>query len=266
MAAGAAETALLREIIALLQAGDLSGGDKLRRIGALTDAYRLLGLRGTLIAQTGLTVQAGPFAGMRWLETAAEGSYIPKLIGGYELELHDAVARIVEAGYARIVNIGCAEGYYAVGLKRLLPEADVFAFDIDEKARAHCAELARLNGVDLEIDGLCDPARLQALAGAGALVLCDIEGAETELIDPDAVPALRESTLLVELHPMEGGGDTGDILLPRFAASHAVEVIDPAGRDTGAYPALADWPQPDQLLALLERTEPTRWAFMTARV
>jgi hypothetical protein len=86
-----------------------------------------------------------------------------------------------------------------------------------------------------------------------------------DLLDPNCVPALAESDLLVELHPIAGGGETGAHILPRFEATHKIEPIPPVGRDTGAYPALAGLSQAAQLLALMERTEPTSWVYMTAR-
>ena len=42
---------------------------------------------------------------------------------------------------------GCAEGYYAVGMARLAPEITVYAYDIEERARIACADLAQRNGV-----------------------------------------------------------------------------------------------------------------------
>jgi len=265
MAHGTAALAILRNILTLLQAGDLSSADKLNGIGDLANAYRLFGLKEIIVEQCGLTVQSGPFEGMKWLERAAEGSFIPKLLGAYELELHGAIDRVLVKGHCRIVNIGCAEGYYAVGLARAVMDAEIYAFDIDDRARALCAELAALNDVSVVIEGLCDQTRLQSLAGLGSLVICDIEGAEVDLLDPNCVPALAESDLLVELHPIAGGGETGAHILPRFEATHKIEPIPPVGRDTGAYPALAGLSQAAQLLALMERTEPTSWVYMTAR-
>ncbi len=45
------------------------------------------------------------------------------------MELTDIVAAIPGVGYDRIVNIGCAEGYYVVGLALLDRKADLLAFD-----------------------------------------------------------------------------------------------------------------------------------------
>jgi len=265
MAQGTADLTILSNILSLLQAGDLSSTEKLNGISDLATAYKLFNLKESVVGECGLTVQSGPFKGMKWLERASEGTFIPKLLGAYERELHDAIKRILAKDYCRIINIGCAEGYYAIGMARSTIDTVIYAFDIDEQARKLCEKLAVLNSVSVIVDGLCDHNRLQNLSGPGTLIFCDIEGAEVTLLNPDYAPSLAESDLLVELHPMVSGEETGAHVLPRFEATHSIERISPAGRDTSAYPALAALSQADQLMALVERTEPTSWAYMTVR-
>jgi hypothetical protein len=65
--------------------------------------------------------------------------------------LHPALASFISRKPHQIVNIGCAEGYYAVGLAWRLPNAKVDAFRSDPRAREFCAELARLNGVEARV-------------------------------------------------------------------------------------------------------------------
>jgi hypothetical protein len=42
-------------------------------------------------------------------------TFIPKIIGSYECELHPAIEEIIVNNYAEVWDVGCAEGYYAVG-------------------------------------------------------------------------------------------------------------------------------------------------------
>jgi methylase of polypeptide subunit release factors len=46
-----------------------------------------------------------------------------------------------------VIDIGAAEGYYAIGFARRLPAARVIASDLDPVARLLCWLLARRNGV-----------------------------------------------------------------------------------------------------------------------
>src|SRR5918997_1281919 len=79
-------------------------------------------------ANKDLVVQAGPFRGMRYSprltasDTLLSHTLLPKLVGCYEVELHDTLAAVFKRKYRQVINIGCAEGYYAVGLALNLPD------------------------------------------------------------------------------------------------------------------------------------------------
>src|SRR5262249_27350513 len=80
-----------------------------------------------------------------------------------------------------------------------------------------------------------------ALPAAGtAVLLCDIEGAEREVLDPEAVPRLREAHLVVELHP-HLVADVEEVLTERFQSSHAIEIVHGADRSADL-PELRSWP------------------------
>lgn len=242
---------------------------------ALNEALRMLAkyrsalIQTAIVRECGTKVQGGPFAGMIFVERSAEGCHVPKLLGCYEEELHDVLLAIPSAGYATVLNIGCAEGYYAVGIKRLLPDARVLAFDIAVAAQAACRQLAAKNKVDLEVGGEFKPpdfARFAQTADKSGRVLvwCDIEGAEIELLDPARAPALREMDLVVELHPTRRG-HAADIVPPRFAATHRIEIRHARGHLPELPPFLSRLGHLDQLLAQWEwRSVPTPWAVMRA--
>src|SRR6266542_3465459 len=160
-------------------------------------------------AKKELVVQSGPFRGMRYLsqltsaDTLLSHTVVPKLLGSYEAELHDALMRVCERQYRQIINIGCAEGYYAVGLALRLPDIQVFAFDMDSTNRAFCGEMARINGVAgrIFIRGECTRKELATLAAPGnSLIVCDCEGCELDLLRPDVTPGLLTCDVIVELH------------------------------------------------------------------
>lgn len=71
----------------------------------------------------------------------------PSCSASYERELHGVVEAIVATPYDTVVNVGCAEGYYAVGLARRMPQARFHTFDTNEAAQAACLRLAQINGV-----------------------------------------------------------------------------------------------------------------------
>jgi hypothetical protein len=236
------------------------------------DTHRLLAkyhaerLEAALAPQLGQHVRRGPFEGMHLPPGWSNACYLPKLLGTYERELQPVIDAITRRDYRCVVNAGCAEGYYAVGLALRLPAARVLAFDSDDDARARCTELAELNGVQsrVEVHGALHPGAFADLA-APALLLCDIEGAEDELLDPGRAPALRELDVLVEVHDVFAPGVAARVA-QRFATSHDVESIASGGAALPTLPELEGRDQLDQLLSLWEgRLAGTSWLWMRAR-
>lgn len=225
-------------------------------------------LRGPALQATGGIVASGPFAGMTFKHGVAEGCFIPKLLGCYESELHPhwlGLRRIRR--YRTILDIGAAEGYYAVGLARLFPEAQVVARDTNESSHAMVRDLAAVNGVAdrIVVGGLFSHADFAAYADQPTLLLCDIEGGEKELLDPALVPALRRFDIVVEAH--EGMDPTiPRLLMERFAATHEIVGVRERLPDID-FPARYQMRDSiDRMVSVWEfRASPTPWLVMRAK-
>jgi hypothetical protein len=218
-------------------------------------------------SQGGLTVRAGPFAGMEYLAETSWVGFFPRLLGVYEEELHGVVERAIEAGPELVIDIGSAEGYYAVGLARRLPGARVHAFDIDANARRLCAALAERNGAGdrVAVGGRCRPDDLNALIAPRTLVVSDCEGGEVELLDPERVPALRSCIILVEIHEAADHGVSA-LMRRRFEPSHRVTMITSTERDPDGYAQLAGLSEEEKEFAVEEfRGRTMEWAYMEPR-
>jgi len=230
---------------------------------------RLRTVAETLIEEYGCLVLTGPFAGMKYIRSAAGSALAPKLLGSYEAELHSAIAHTLERERRVVVDIGCAEGYYAVGYAFRWQNATVYAFDSDQNARQLCRHLAVLNGLQSQVlvKGTCTIEKLRCIPLDDALIICDCEGAELELLRPDLVPDLRTSTLIVELHDSFQEG-ISDEIASRFSDSHDITLIYSRARDAGQYPELRFLPRAKQRLALFEDRgiSFTRWGFLQPKV
>jgi hypothetical protein len=254
-------------ILQTLTIDNLKNESKLYRVLRLLAKYRSQLIANTLMSQNGLTVRSGPFAGMVLPPQVAEGCFVPKLLGCYEQELHPYCQQAVANNYDTILNIGCAEGYYAIGLARLLPNATILAYDTNPKAQEVCGKLAELNGVRdrIQIGGEFKLADFQNFSGEKVLLVCDIEGGEMQLLQPDAAPALKGFDLIIEMHDTIQNNISQE-MLKRFGSSHAIEVIGNGSRNVGDYPELQSLEHLDQLLAVWEwRLGPTPWAFMRSK-
>jgi hypothetical protein len=231
----------------------------------LAARYHWAELADACFHRWGPVVQSGPFAGMVY--PFQTGCIMPRLLGAYEAELHDALALLARRPFHTILNIGCGEGYYAVGLARLFPTARVVAYETDAAFRRQCREMAQLNGVAdrLQIEGTCRVEHLGERIEPPCLVFCDCEGAEAELIDPAAVPPLADCHLIVEAHDFLRPG-LSELIGQRFVATHAVRVVPHGPRDPFAYPKLQGLSDFDRFLALAEdRSGTTPWVVMIPR-
>jgi hypothetical protein len=206
--------------------GDYPDHEKLRAMWDIMCDMQGVVLGQQLLRRIGSKVFAGPFRGMELSPAMIRGRVAPILLGTYEWELHDAIEVALAKPYKNVINVGCSNGYYAVGFAMRMPEAKIFAYDTDPEAQANCKALAALNGVEdrVVIGGAFTGAEFEKFAGEETLVFMDVDTAERELLDVERAPVLKNMDVIVELH---------DCIVPalstvlpfRFAPTHDVRVI-----------------------------------------
>ena len=244
-------------------------------IAQLNNALRLLSkwrsvlIQNTLLQQQGTVVMEGPLQGLDFLPQSAEGCHIAKLLGCYEQPLLPFIEQAIQTNYPIILNVGCAEGYYAVGMARRMPNTQVLAFDLNPKAQETCSALAAKNHVSdrITIGALFQPENFADYAGQNVLVLCDIEGAERELLNPEIAPALKGMDIIMESHECLIPGIT-QAIINRFKDSHTITLVEDNGQRqlSNAPKWFNNLAHLDQLLATWEwRSGPTPWLVMKSK-
>jgi hypothetical protein len=208
----------------------------------------------------GPIVQTGPFKGMRYLdidEFEAGHFYAPKILGTIEQDLHPYLWDLSK--YDHVINVGCAEGYYAVGPLTCSPRSRVTAFDIVPEERERCERLAALNGVSdrLTVLGECTSSYLEENCTSGSLVIMDIEGAETELLR-GCDPGRLRGDLIVECHDVNGASTQGPIV-DFLSGTHGVTVVRQTFPDISEIGELAEFRQLDRFLSIWEGRGPWPW-------
>ena len=218
-----------------------------------------------------LTVMHGVFKGMRYPAVKSIGSSLaPKVIGSYERELHQVLEQICLKEYSEIVDVGCAEGYYAVGLAMRIPTAKVFAYDINSDAIYLCKQMAQLNNVgDRLITGLfCDGNTLKSIPYTKkALIISDCEGYEKYLFTEESVSVLASHDLLIEIHDYIDI-EISAVLRRRFEDTHSITTIqsidDITKTHTYNYSELREYNLEDKKKLLKEdRPNIMEWFYMT---
>jgi hypothetical protein len=218
---------------------------------------RLDDLCALLLQRSGYTVYSGPFAGMKLFSGSDISRKPPQIVGSYECELHDVIYKVAVAGPGKIINIGSAYGYYAVGLARILPRVQIISYEMVQDLHWEQARrLSELNEVSARIlqAGRCGVDELRAVCESGSFVFCDCEGGEEILLDPEEVPALESCGIVCELHDFIVPGVIGR-LVERFRGTHHITVRDEQGRNPESYQILRGLRPRLQSLALFEARE-----------
>ena len=217
------------------------------------------------------TVRHGPFAGMELapLRSSSLRTLYPLatyVIGCYESQLHNWISDAIAYGYDNILDIGCAEGYYAVGFALKSPNSTVYAYDTDQKARQNTAELARRNGIGekVQVRALCTVDELNRAVSSRTLIFCDIEGNEFDLLCPDLAPVLSRADLIVEMHDNYRPGVT-EALVRRFVPSHQIEMVYHGAKYPVEFPVLKAVPATEHAWLLQEgRARDQHWMRLLA--
>ncbi len=216
-------------------------------------------------------VIAGPFQGMKYGDTEARCSALyPKLLGTYENELAGVVVDALVKRPPVVVDIGAADGYYAVGFAFRNPETRVIAFEQNPRAQVELRKLAELNGVIARIDvrGHCGPEDIAQLGADGGLVIVDCEGFEDVILSEENIRHLAGWDFIIETHD----GFSPEVtkrLEERFAATHEIRRIDTIHDfdklDHVRVPLLDGLPrrQADRMLAEGREHACLRWLYCT---
>lgn len=209
------------------------------------------------ISQNGLQVSNGPFAGLLYVSQAAGSSLLNKLIGCYEEPLHSYLEKIKLDSYDTIVDIGCAEGYYLIGLGISFPHAHLVGFDSNSQALKLASLLAEKNNIGgrLQLKRTCTFETLEKSIVGETLLICDAEGFETEILNPILSPKLAQiKTIIVETHDHKKPG-ASDTVKNRFQSTHIIETITLTPANPDHYDFLRTQVDPAHLIHILkERT------------
>lgn len=169
-------------------------------------------------------VHNGPFSGLKYIRTSSGSALLPKIMGSYEEPIQKWIEKVIEKKYKRIIDVGCAEGFYTAGFAMRMPETEIIAYDIDAIAIQNANELIKLNDLrNVELKTECTHAELNLLCDESTLVFCDIEGFESVLLDPLKAPNLKKVDLIIESHDFLVENVT-EMLIKRFITSHVITI------------------------------------------
>ncbi|XOV91912.1 MAG: hypothetical protein ACFHWX_17100 [Bacteroidota bacterium] len=168
----------------------------------------------------------------------AKGVYsakFPKLAGTYEKEISHYFERNNLENYDCFIDVGAAEGYYAIGVALSNPEIKIVTFESNMINRIWLDHLSIRNNVSNKIKQgeYCSSEVLikEIKKWNNPFILIDIEGGEYELLESSKIEFFRNCSLLVEIHEFIYP-NMAEVIRSRFESSHTVEEIVQRKRST----------------------------------
>lgn len=214
-------------------------GNKFVKYPSFPDIYQ-----EQFIKKYGMTVMGGPFAGMKYIDQSTGSSYITKLIGSYEEILHTTTEDLKRRDYKTIIDIGCAEGYYLNGLGIYNKNATLIGYDIENVALSLTKKLYDANNLTnpLVLEKDCTPEKLDGRITDNTLVICDSEGFEYYILNPEKSKKLEiVQTFVIELHDYAFPDmNIKQTLIDRFSKTHDISVIKWKHANVEKYPFLRE--------------------------
>ena len=187
-------------------------------------------------------VLSGPFRGLKMKHKFPTK---PMLLGVWEKELSFIWDSLENQRY--IIDIGAAEGFYAVGLAQKYPEKKIKAFEMNPFSKVLLERMAVDNSTsNLETYGKCEYEDLVKIGEKleEAMIIMDCEGYEIQLLQVKAPSIFKKTHIVVELHEMYEFGCT-ELLKKRFTETHEIAEI------VGQVRKLEDWPNELSFLRLI---------------
>lgn len=213
-------------------------------LGMAIDRYRRK-ISHQIATLHGHVIQHGPFAGMSIDEAShwSSGDKATMVLGLYECEVLKVLTQL-SSSYGLFINLGAADGYYAIGsvFGGLFPRA--VAFEITQEGQSSIRLSAEKNKVShlVQVLGKAEKNFTDNFSRDelhGAVVLCDIEGGEFDIFDSNSFRALKDCSLIVELHEWDQDAKQRvEQLIERSSSTHLHYFLRTGQRDLTLFPEL----------------------------
>ena len=223
-----------------------------------------------VFARFGGVIQHGAFKGMQWLDDPRWGRSEQGVIilGLYEQEVLESLLS-APCQYRVFVDVGAADGYYAVGLVHSGKVDRSVAFETIPECRAAIRRLAEKNAVRNKLtilgtasDNFVDTLRESKIDSDETMFLIDIEGAEFKILNEEVFKFLSKSMIVVETHAHIYSDPKGEIerLIGRASKTHRATAWFPGARNPWMLKELEDFSELDRWILCSEgRHELQQW-------
>ncbi len=215
------------------------------------------------------TIASGLFKGMHFTTSDLSSTPMPKILGTYEKEIQEVLEKWNHENFNRFINIGGAEGFYAIGIAKQFNVEEVIVYEMLKEGQAMIRMIGEQNHLlsGVRIYSKCEEHDLYEVCDehANDLVLIDVEGAEIELLSSRVVGKLRNSTVVVEAHDFKVT-DCTNIVRTMFSSTHVTKITSSKVRMKKDFPLSYPLPKAIKLAMMDERRpEIMNWIIASPR-
>jgi hypothetical protein len=224
-----------------------------------------------LLLQHKSVVAYGPFKGMKLSRNVWWGQFdlITKILGVYEEHVLKKLFKISKKVDVPFIDIGAADGYFAVGMAFGGYFNKVYAYEISLKGRERLLENIQANNSEdrVFIKEEANYKSLEQLISLhkGAVILVDIEGDEYDLLNADLLRLLRNCYVICELHPwlVDQGIEKEELLIEEAQRIFDISLMQRDSYSPNCFTELYDFTDEERLVAFGEgREKNMRWLIL----
>jgi hypothetical protein len=230
-------------------------------------------LAALVLERSGGEVFHGPLTGLKVPPDSYLASKPMYIVGCYEQETHEAIYDFISNPPDQFIDIGSAYGYYTTGIALQTKKTKIIGFEADKNLWIDAFKLSEFNKVSSRIDqkGFCRVEDLKAVLGSNDALVCDCEGGEVELLNPQIIPNLLKTRILCETHDFMSPGSMAT-LIDRFYLTHDIQILHEAARNPMQFRVLDGLTDVEKFLAVREtrytggHLTPGRYLYMKPRL
>ena len=216
-----------------------------------------------IILEHGHKVAYGTFKGMKLSKNTywSKNDIITHILGVYEKHVLKKIIEFSKKGNYPFIDIGAADGYFAIGMAFSETFKKIYAFEIDEEGRRSLNRNIENNlckdKVVVDIEANFETLKEIVDKNKSAVILIDIEGSEFDLLDDNLLQLLSNCYIVCELHPTlsANGFEKQNILINNAKAFFDVSIIQRESYSPNKFSELNEFTDEERLIAFGEGRE-----------
>jgi len=206
------------------------------------------------------TVKYGPFKGFRFCDESGWGDAdrASQLLGLYEQEVLSSLMALPKK-YRVFINLGAADGYYALGFLKAGLFEKSYCYEISEKGQKNIIETAAINSVSdrVTVRGIANRGFYEEISDGDiedSVLFVDIEGGEFDILDRRLFEKFKHSVIFLEIHDwlFDDGAEKIKLLQNEALRHFSITELTTGSRDLSKFEELKQMSDTDRWLICSE--------------